>query len=250
MSKFVTFEDGYYFLTTTGMISLLVICLIIILALALIRTKSELKEVKSDLKENKKQIKADQKQLKEEKKRRLSTKQTVFSAVALALAFLLSYVKLIDMPFGGSVTLCSMLFVTLIGYWYGPMIGILSGFAYSLLQLFQDGGAWILSPMQVLFDYGLAFAALGFSGFFCKSKNGLLKGYLFAVFFRALFNTSGGYFFWMDSMPEEFPQALAFLYPVIYNYGFVVVEAIITVIVISIPAVNSAFKRVKALAND
>ena len=95
MSKFVTFEDGYYFLTQPGMIALLVICLILVLALALVRTKSELKEVKSDLKANKKQLKADQKQLKEETKRRISTKQTVFSAVALALAFLLSYVNYI-----------------------------------------------------------------------------------------------------------------------------------------------------------
>ena len=250
MSKFVTFEDGYYFLTQPGMIALLVICLILVLALALVRTKSELKEVKSDLKANKKQLKADQKQLKEETNRRISTKQTVFSAVALALAFLLSYVKLIEMPFGGSVTLCSMLFVTLIGYWYGPVIGIMSGLAYSLLQLFQDGGAWMLSPMQVLFDYVFAFAALGFSGFFCKSKNGLLKGYLVAVFFRALFNTLGGYFFWMDSMPEEFPASLAFIYPVVYNYGFVIVEALITVVIISIPAVKAAMKRVKALASE
>ena len=46
-----------------------------------------------------------------------------FSAAALALGFITSYVKIIDMPWGGSVTLCSMLFITLIGYWYGPKVG-------------------------------------------------------------------------------------------------------------------------------
>lgn len=236
MSNFITYEDGYYFLTKTGLISILVISVILLLAVALIRTKSELKDAKSELKE--------------EKKRRISTKQTVFAAAALALAFLLSYVKLFSLPFGGSVTLCSMLFVTLIGYWYGPAVGIMSALAYSLLQLFQDGGAWMLSPLQVMFDYIFAFAALGFSGFFAKSKNGLIKGYLFAVFCRALFNTLGGYFFWMDSMPEEFPQSIAFLYPVVYNYGFVIVEAIITVVILLIPATKSAFKRVKDLATN
>lgn len=234
MSNFISFEEGYYFLTKSGMLLLLAICLILVLSLALVRTKSQLKDLKSDWKE--------------EHKRRISTKQTVFSAVALALAFALSYVKLFDLPYGGSVTLCSMLFVTLIGYWYGPVIGIMSGLSYSLLQLFQDGGAWMLSPMQVLFDYVFAFAALGFSGFFYKTKNGLLKGYLFAVFFRGLFNTLGGYFFWMDSMPEQFPASLALLYPIIYNYGFVLVEAFITVVILFIPAVSSAFKRVKNMA--
>ncbi len=236
MSNFITYEDGYYFLTKTGLTCLLVIGVILLLAVALIRTKSELKDTKSELKA--------------EKKKRISTKQTVFSAAALALAFLLSYVKLFSMPYGGSVTLCSMLFVTLIGYWYGPVVGIMSALAYSLLQLFQDGGAWMLSPLQVMFDYVFAFAALGLSGFFAKSKNGLIKGYLVAVFFRALFNTLGGYFFWMDSMPEEFPQSIAFLYPVVYNYGFVIVEAIITVIILALPATKSAFKRVKDLATN
>ncbi|MGN0386254.1 MAG: energy-coupled thiamine transporter ThiT [Lachnospiraceae bacterium] len=236
MSNFITYEDGYYFLTKTGLTCLLVIGVILLLAVALIRTKSELKSTQSELKA--------------EKKKRISTKQTVFSAAALALAFLLSYVKLFSMPYGGSVTLCSMLFVTLIGYWYGPVVGIMSALAYSLLQLFQDGGAWMLSPLQVMFDYVFAFAALGFSGFFAKSKNGLIKGYLVAVFFRALFNTLGGYFFWMDSMPEEFPQSIAFLYPVVYNYGFVIVEAIITVIILALPATKSAFKRVKDLATN
>lgn len=236
MSNFITYEDGYYFLTKTGLTCLLVIGVILLLAVALIRTKSELKDTKSELKA--------------EKKKRISTKQTVFSAAALALAFLLSYVKLFSMPYGGSVTLCSMLFVTLIGYWYGPVVGIMSALAYSLLQLFQDGGAWMLSPLQVMFDYVFAFAALGFSGFFAKSKNGLIKGYLVAVFFRALFNTLGGYFFWMDSMPEEFPQSIAFLYPVVYNYGFVIVEAVITVIILALPATKSAFKRVKDLATN
>ena len=236
MSNFITYEDGYYFLTKTGLTCLLVIGVILLLAVALIRTKSELKDTKSELKA--------------EKKKRISTRQTVFSAAALALAFLLSYVKLFSMPYGGSVTLCSMLFVTLIGYWYGPVVGIMSALAYSLLQLFQDGGAWMLSPLQVMFDYVFAFAALGFSGFFAKRKNGLIKGYLVAVFFRALFNTLGGYFFWMDSMPEEFPQSIAFLYPVVYNYGFVIVEAIITVIILALPATKSAFKRVKDLATN
>ena len=46
---------------------------------------------------------------------KMTARSMAFSAVALAIAFLLSYVKLFEMPWGGSVTLCSMLFVVLIG---------------------------------------------------------------------------------------------------------------------------------------
>ena len=37
--------------------------------------------------------------------KRMSTKQLVFCAAALALAYLTSYIKLFEMPWGGSVTL-------------------------------------------------------------------------------------------------------------------------------------------------
>ena len=48
-------------------------------------------------------------------KKKIGTKQLVFSAAAMALAMVTSEIKLIDMPMGGSVTLCSMLFICLIG---------------------------------------------------------------------------------------------------------------------------------------
>ena len=53
-------------------------------------------------------------------KKKMGTKQLVFCAMALALAFITSYIKIFNMPWGGSVTLCSMLFIVLVGNWYGP----------------------------------------------------------------------------------------------------------------------------------
>ena len=57
-------------------------------------------------------------------KKRMSTKQLVFCAAALALAYLTSYIKLFEMPWGGSVTLFSMLFIVLIANWYGVKTAI------------------------------------------------------------------------------------------------------------------------------
>ena len=67
-----------------------------------------------------------------------TTKQLVFCAAAMALAFVTSYLKIFSLPFGGSVTLFSMLFICLIGYWYGPGVGILTGLAYGTLQFIQE----------------------------------------------------------------------------------------------------------------
>ena len=70
----------------------------------------------------------------------------------------------------------SMLFVVLIGYWYGPQTGILAAFAYGILQFLQE--PYYLSFIQVCLDYLFAFSALGISGFFRDRPNGLLKGYI------------------------------------------------------------------------
>ena len=179
-------------------------------------------------------------------KKKMGTRQLVFCAMAMALAFITSYLKLFNMPWGGSVTLCSMLFIVLVANWYGPKTGILVGLAYGILQFIQE--PYVLSLFQVCCDYILAFAALGVAGFFAKSKHGLLKGYIAAVIARGAFHALGGYLYWMDYMPDNFPKALTSIYPIVYNYSYLLVEGIITVIIISIPAVSKALNRVKQLA--
>ncbi len=179
--------------------------------------------------------------------KKLSTKQLVFCAMAMALSFITSYLKLFSMPYGGSVTLFSMLFICLIGYWYGPGVGIMTGLAYGILQFLQE--PYVLSPFQVCCDYVLAFAGLGLAGLFHKSKNGLVKGYILGALVRGFFHTLGGYLYWMDYMPENFPQSLSALYPIIYNYSYILAEGILTLIVISLPPVAKALAQIKKNAS-
>mgnify|MGYP007124426557 CR=1 FL=1 len=56
---------------------------------------------------------------KKSERKKLTARQLVFCAVAIALAFVTSYLKIFSLPWGGSVTLCSMLFIVLIANWYG-----------------------------------------------------------------------------------------------------------------------------------
>ena len=162
---------------------------------------------------------------KNSEKNKMSAKQLACCAMAMALAFITSYIKIFSLPWGGSVTLCSMLFIVLVANWYGVRTGILVGFTY-----------------------GMAFAALGVAGFFAKQKNGLLKGYIVAVLARGAFHALGGYLYWMDYMPDDFPKSLAAVYPIAYNYSFLLAEGLITIVIISIPAVQKALGRVKKIA--
>ncbi len=180
---------------------------------------------------------------KKQKSVQFTTRQLVFSAMALALALVTSEIKVINMPMGGAVTLFSMLFIVLIGYWYGPAAGIATGVAYGLLQ-------FVLEPIfytipQMLTDYPLAFGALGLAGFFCNKKHGLSKGYIAAVLGRYFFAFLSGWIFFGSYAPENMG---AVVYSLVYNGAYLIPEAIITLIVINIPPVINALLEVKKRA--
>lgn len=222
MSVFFYFEDGYYYLTTAGTALMVALAAAALLLAALVLGRRERVE------------------------KAFSVKMLTFSAMAMALAFVTSYIRVVNLPYGGSVTLFSMLIVSLIGYWYGPKAGLLTGFAYSILQFLQE--PYILTPLQVCLDYFFAFTALGLSGFFRNRKNGLVIGYLAGAFARGLCHTIGGYLFWMAYMPDNFPRAFTAVYPIVYNYSYIGLEALATVIVLSVPTVKKTMERVKTLA--
>ena len=174
---------------------------------------------------------------------KLTAKQLAFCAMAIALGTVLSNVKVYDFPFGGSITLLSMLIICLPGYWFGLGAGVITGVAYGVLQLLVD--PYVLFPMQLLVDYPLAFGALGLSGLFANSKNGLLKGYLVAIFGRYVFAVISGWIFFGTYAWEGWaplPYSLA------YNACYIFAEGAITLAILAIPAVKNAFGRVKKLA--
>ncbi len=238
IANFVTESDGTFSLTTIGKILCGAVSLILFLVLFFIFSKKKNADA------------AEQADNRPAQKSIFTLKQLVFSAVSLALAYALSFVKIIHMPWGGSVTLFSMFFVTLIGYWYGPKIGLVSGFAYGILQFLQGGTGYIVSILQLCLDYFVAFGALGLSGFFSKKKHGMITGYLVAIIVRAAIHSIGGYIFWMEYMPDNFPKTLAIVYPICYNYSYILLEGILTVVVLCLPSVKSCFARLKAIATE
>lgn len=220
MSFFVTKTDGAYSLTTAGYVgvALLLVVLIVVAALSAKREKKE-------------------------ERKKIGTKQLVICAMAVALAMVASMLKIYSFPFGGSVTLFSMLFICFVGYLYGPATGMLTGAAYGVLQFLIE--PYIYFPLQVLVDYPLAFGALGLSGCFSRSKHGLIKGYLFGVFGRYVFAVISGWIFFGEYAWDGWA---ALPYSIVYNGCYIFVEAALTVIILSIPAVSKALKNVKVTA--
>lgn len=179
-------------------------------------------------------------------KKTIGTKQLVFSAMAMALAMVTSMIKLVDMPMGGSVTLLSMLFITLIGYLFGLRTGLTAAIAYGLLQLIVD--PYIISIPQMFTDYIFAFGALGLSGVFSGKKNGLLKGYLLGVLGRYFFAFLSGMIFF-GSYAANYHMS-APVYSLVYNGAYLGLEALITVIIILLPPVSKGLLKVKNMVTE
>jgi len=125
----------------------------------------------------------------------MKTKKLVLTALLLAIGTLLSFIQIIRLPFGGSVTFASMVPIVLIAYIYGTKWGLFSSFVYALLQIlsglgtvsafFMPGESQMVLWMAVcvcVLDYLLAYTMLGFSGIFKnKLKNTSLEISLGAV---------------------------------------------------------------------
>lgn len=180
----------------------------------------------------------------EGKKIKLGTKQLVFSSMAMALSMVTSMIKLVDMPMGGSVTLFSMFFICLIGYWYGLKGGLMTAVAYGFLQLIVD--PYIISIPQMLTDYIFAFGALGLSGIFSKSRHGLLKGYVAGVLGRYFFTFLSGMIFF-GSYASSYNMT-APVYSLVYNGSYIGLEALFTLMLAALPPVSRGLDRVRKMA--
>lgn len=174
---------------------------------------------------------------------KLTAKQLVFCAMSIALGTILSEIKIIDFPWGGSATLLSMLVICLPGYLFGLGAGLMTSIAYGVLQLLIN--PYVLFPMQLVLDYLLAFGALGLSGLFAGAKKGLLKGYLIGILGRYVFTVLSGWIFFAEYAWEGWP---VLPYSLVYNGIYIFAEGAITTAVLLVPAVSSGIAAVKKMA--
>ena len=171
------------------------------------------------------------------------TKLLAYSAICVTLALVLSQIRLFSMPQGGSVSAFSMLFIVLVGYWFGPKAGIPAGLAYGFLRIFL--GAFIIHPAQFALDYLVPSAALGAFGFFSDKKWGLYFAYIVGVTVAFFSYFASGIIFFSHFAPEG--QHVA-VFSAVYNLSHVVPEMVMTLILISMPPVRKAIEHVSRQA--
>lgn len=164
------------------------------------------------------------------------TKKLTESAVMLALTLILSYLKLLDLPYGGSITLCSMLPPILIAYRHGMLWGFGIGIANGVLQLLMGVSSLSYATSAaaavaiILLDYIIAFAVSGFGGIFKKAfKNQIVSiafGTAFVCLLRYICHVISGCTVWAGL---SIPDSEALIYSLAYNATYMLPELIISV---------------------
>ena len=195
------------------------------------------------------------------------TRRLTESAMLLAVAIVLEIVsKLLipELPFGGQLTLVSMLPVVLISYRHGVRWGLISGVCYALLEMalgaktvaaafqpgyFGDGALLVNALIMCLLDYLVAFTVLGLGGAFRNRVRsagaGLALGSVLALGARYAAHIASGYilfsgwaewFFTQDGFPAWGAELVASLsaemlglvYSVVYNGMYMLPELLLT----------------------
>ena len=210
------------------------------------------------------------------------TKRLTESAMLIAVAIVLELVSKMfipEMPFGGQVTLVSMLPIVLISYRHGVRWGLVAGLGYALIEMligaktvaaafqpgyFGDGTMLFKALIMCALDYLAAFTALGLGGAFRnrfeKSGAALCCGSVLALSVRYVCHIASGYilfagwaewFFtqegfpaWGASLVESLsPGMLGFVYSLVYNGMYMVPEILLTAVVAVILSRNRSIVR-------
>ncbi len=149
-------------------------------------------------------------------------------AVMVALATVLSMIKIFNFPQGGSITFGSMIPILIVALRRGPKVGVLTGTVYGMVQLIVDGYIGIYNPISLLLDYPIAFGALGLAGLVRTQP---LVGVYLGITGRFVSHVVSGYaFFYMYAPPGMNPL----LYSAVYNMAYILPEMAISAFILSI----------------
>ena len=153
-------------------------------------------------------------------------------ALLVAAAQILSYVKFLELPNGGSLT-PAMFPVLLFAVRWGWKDGLLGGLVLGILQFMFDGG-FTLGWQSILGDYLLAFTALGLAGVFRGRRWGIFAGTVLGCAGRFLVHYVVGATIWAEYMPEEFlsmTMTSPWLYSLLYNGVYMLPNMVLALVI-------------------
>ena len=197
------------------------------------------------------------------------TKRITESAMLLAMAIVLEIIAKMfipEQPFGGQITIVSMLPVVLISYRHGMKWGFVAALTYALLEMaigmktvsaaflpgyFGDNAMILNALLMCLLDYVLAFTVLGLGGIFrnrienpgtglmCGSlvalgaryASHIISGYILFSSYAEWYFTQEGFPAWGAKLVEALsPEVLGFVYSAVYNGMYMIPEMIFTAV--------------------
>ncbi len=166
-----------------------------------------------------------------------TTRVLTEAGLMLAVATVLSFVKILDLPYGGSVTVASMLPIILISYRHGIKNGLITGLAFAIIQqlLGLKNLSYVTTWQSVLavifLDYIIAFTVLGLGGIFRKliksQPAALVAGTIFVCILRYACHVISGATVWAGL---SIPDSAALLYSFGYNATYMLPETVVTAI--------------------
>ena len=160
------------------------------------------------------------------------------AGIMIALSTVLAMLKLIDMPYGGSVTFAQMLPILIYAYRHGAKYGMGAALTASLIQLllglenfsYLPLVTWYSIVVLALLDYIVAYSAFGIAGLLknkLEYKNAMLVGGLVASVVRYLCHVVSGFTAWTAF---ELPSDAVLGYSFGYNAAYMIPETIVLVV--------------------
>jgi thiamine transporter len=159
----------------------------------------------------------------------------VFSAFSAVLYTIRPF----TLPYGGSITLGSMVPIMWLSLRRGIRVGVIAGAIFGVLALFIDvlflgAAAVIATPLQAVLEYPVAFGLIGLTGmFYRKTVRLAIAGAALSTFLRFLVHYFVGVFVWyyVYAFPAGYGQ---YVWPAVYNGSFLSGEFIISAILLAI----------------
>ena len=165
-------------------------------------------------------------------RRKNATRMLCEGAIMVALAQILSYIKLMELPNGGSLT-PAMFPILLFALRWGLKDGLLAGFVFGLLQLIFDG-AYAWGWQSMLLDYLLAFTPLGLAGLFKGKAWGIFPGTVLGCAARFVIHYISGVTIYRIVAPTEVLGTVfdnPELYSLVYNGSYMLPNTVLALVI-------------------
>lgn len=178
--------------------------------------------------------------------KRVNTRMLTEAGVCIAMSLALSYLKIpIGMSFGGFGGSIDLVMVPLVFFAlkWGVKWGLTAGFVFGTIKYFLGSG-FAISWVSIIFDYSVAYAAVGLAGLLMlknaapgpgRSAAAALVGCLA----RFIIHFISGVTVYAQYMPEEFlsmKMASPVVYSLLYNATYMLPNTILCVILMAVIA--------------